>query len=554
MSSSFTDENGTFRVVPNTVITPLPPGHQVPGRIPRRLTSIGKTVPFPCTPPCQPPPEAGYLVVRSLGSGTYGQCVLVVDLETNTEVAIKVIRARSEYLAQALLEIAVLRDAMQAGNDHTLRLLSYFYTTNRHLCLVTPLHGPNLYSALQNNDHHGFPLRFVRRICSQLFRAVSLLHELGITHLDLKPENVLLADNKAAEAAAVALTGGTTAIDLSAPGATSMTAEAAEEALNVTLIDLGSAGYISEQRPAPSQYVQSRFYRAPEVVLSLPFTAQADAWSLACVAAELFIGLPLLPGNSEYDLMRRIVTFADTPPLTMLMRSPQGPTLFSGVTNAASMYNIYRKSRDSADLDDEGAAVAVYRSLVHHLRTERPSLSASEAQRQLAPHLRELSDYQTRVRHTRVPKPRRFFKVETLDKVIHHTWQRGLRRGHEPADVSEVAGFLHLLHGMLRADPKVRWSVTDVLDHPWLRGRPCPHQTLAEWVPPSRSADHGFPVRAEDGGLPELPTLPQRSAVGSISHTRTQRRGTGARVPLSSNARMMLEIAGIDIATLDIEG
>lgn len=49
--------------------------------------------------------------------------------------------------------------------------------------------------------------------------------------------------------------------------------------------------------------MQSRFYRSPEVLLGHPYTTAIDMWSLGCVAAELFLGLPLFPGACEYDLL-----------------------------------------------------------------------------------------------------------------------------------------------------------------------------------------------------------------------------------------------------------
>lgn len=58
--------------------------------------------------------------------------------------------------------------------------------------------------------------------------------------------------------------------------------------------------------PRRITYIQSRFYRSPEVILGLPFTYAIDMWSLGCVVAELFLGAPLLPGESEYHQLRRI--------------------------------------------------------------------------------------------------------------------------------------------------------------------------------------------------------------------------------------------------------
>ena len=68
----------------------------------------------------------------------------------------------------------------------------------------------------------------------------------------------------------------------------------AEHKLKV--VDFGSGCLVHEQ---VFTYVQSRYYRAPEVILRIPYTEKVDIWSLGCVLAELFTGEPLLPGNNE---------------------------------------------------------------------------------------------------------------------------------------------------------------------------------------------------------------------------------------------------------------
>ncbi|KAK3736225.1 hypothetical protein QZH41_019104 [Actinostola sp. cb2023] len=72
----------------------------------------------------------------------------------------------------------------------------------------------------------------------------------------------------------------------------------------VKVIDFGSATHVS--KAVCSTYLQSRYYRAPEVIIGLPFTESIDMWSLGCVIAELFLGWPLYPGSSEYDQIRYI--------------------------------------------------------------------------------------------------------------------------------------------------------------------------------------------------------------------------------------------------------
>lgn len=72
----------------------------------------------------------------------------------------------------------------------------------------------------------------------------------------------------------------------------------------VKVIDFGSASHVS--KTVCNTYLQSRYYRAPEIILGLPFCEAIDMWSLGCVVAELFLGWPLYPGSSEYDQIRYV--------------------------------------------------------------------------------------------------------------------------------------------------------------------------------------------------------------------------------------------------------
>lgn len=95
--------------------------------------------------------------------------------------------------------------------------------------------------------------------------------QLGLIHADLKPENIMLVDP-------------------------------VRQPYRVKVIDFGSASHVS--KAVCNTYLQSRYYRAPEIILGLPFCEAIDMWSLGCVVAELFLGWPLYPGSSEYDQIR----------------------------------------------------------------------------------------------------------------------------------------------------------------------------------------------------------------------------------------------------------
>jgi len=77
-----------------------------------------------------------------------------------------------------------------------------------------------------------------------------------------------------------------------------------EESDAIKLIDLGSACFTHNTLYT---YIQSRFYRAPEVIIGSKYTHKIDSWSFGCMVAEFYLGLPIFPGNSEYDQLRRII-------------------------------------------------------------------------------------------------------------------------------------------------------------------------------------------------------------------------------------------------------
>jgi dual specificity protein kinase YAK1 len=140
-----------------------------------------------------------------------------------------------------------------------------------HLCLVFELLSSNLYELIKQNQFQGLSIQLVKVFTSQLLDALTVLKDARLIHCDLKPENILLKS-------------------LQSP--------------QIKVIDFGSACH---ERQTVYTYIQSRFYRSPEVLLGIPYTAAIDMWSLGCIAVELFLGLPLFPGTSEYNQITRIV-------------------------------------------------------------------------------------------------------------------------------------------------------------------------------------------------------------------------------------------------------
>lgn len=114
------------------------------------------------------------------------------------------------------------------------------------------------------------------------YKGLDFLNKRGIIHWDLKPENILLKK----------------------PNKT-----------GIKIIDLGSSWYIDEQ---VYTYIQSRFYRAPEIMLGIPYSTAIDMWSFAWILVELYIGYPLFPGESEEEQFSLIMEYKGVPPINIL--------------------------------------------------------------------------------------------------------------------------------------------------------------------------------------------------------------------------------------------
>jgi serine/threonine protein kinase len=138
-----------------------------------------------------------------------------------------------------------------------------------HLILVFELLGPNLYQVLQTKGP--FPVGLVKQIARQVLQALVFIHDLGLIHADLKPENIVTYGDS--------------------------------RTFNIKLLDFGSSCFSTDDL---SVYVQSQAYRAPEVLLGASYDARIDIWSLGCVLFELYTGRLLFPNDSVEEALYRI--------------------------------------------------------------------------------------------------------------------------------------------------------------------------------------------------------------------------------------------------------
>ncbi|XP_012710587.2 homeodomain-interacting protein kinase 3 isoform X2 [Fundulus heteroclitus] len=215
-----------------------------------------------------------YEVLDFLGRGTFGQVVKCWKRGTGEVVAVKILKNHPSYARQGQIEVGILaRLSGENADEHNLVRAFECFQHRSHTCLVFEMLEQNLYDFLKQNKFSPLPLKVIRPVLEQVATALKKLKSMGLIHADLKPENIMLVDP-------------------------------VRQPYRVKVIDFGSASHVS--KAVCSTYLQSRYYRAPEIILGLPFCEAIDMWSLGCVIAELFLGWPLYPGALEYDQIRYI--------------------------------------------------------------------------------------------------------------------------------------------------------------------------------------------------------------------------------------------------------
>jgi len=250
-------------------------------------------------------------VLSHLGKGSFGQVCKCFDYKKNSVTAVKLIRNKKRFHQQALIEVKLLqyiKDRDPHDQANIVHLSEYFYFRN-HLCIAFEVLSINLYELIKNNNFQGLSLGLIRRFAVQLLTSLRALRKLRIIHCDLKPENILLRQpNKS----------------------------------GVKIIDFGSSCFENER---VYTYIQSRFYRSPEVILGLPYDTGIDMWSFGCILAELCTGYPLFPGENEMEQLSCIMQVFGTPPKELIEASNRKKMFFDSQGNPRIVPNSRGKKR-----------------------------------------------------------------------------------------------------------------------------------------------------------------------------------------------------------------
>ncbi|ESS33160.1 putative cell-cycle-associated protein kinase DYRK [Toxoplasma gondii GAB2-2007-GAL-DOM2] len=431
-----------------------------------------------------------YEVEKEVGRAAFSRCLRCIDTVTNKQVCLKVIRNEKEYMDQSLDEVKTLRFLSANGDPdalHFLRLCDFFYH-REHLVLVTELLSQNLYefsSFFRKNHLPSFwTVGKIQRIARELLVALRFVHSLNVVHCDLKPENILLrpqaitdtrfykclsqqqpsaivaevfancvrrnsADGRLAADAAdrdasarkrngVSASSGSDVSPFSlqlpctqfgtslSPQKDAPCAASLHAPVSVKLIDFGNSCLTSDPLIT---YVQSRSYRAPEVLLELPYDTKIDIWSLGCVLFELWTSVVLFMNDSVHSLLARIVGIIGQIPWYMVEKSPKKEELFD---SDGFLYVVLPSENSEWKGDSKGKGTRSHEEEKEGRRDEGEREGKRESQGRM---LRFLLPKRTSLRQ----------RMRATDEV-----------------------FIDFLEKMLIIDPAQRWDANRLLTHPFL--------------------------------------------------------------------------------------
>jgi len=194
-----------------------------------------------------------------------------------TAVAVKIVKGIDRYTDAAKIEVKILqklRDHDPYDESGCIHMLDWF-EHHRHICIVFQLMGLSVYDHMKQSGYKPFNVDAVRAMSYQLLRSTRFMHDMKLTHTDLKPENMLFKYKLLP----------------------SIEPNDGQEA-DISLIDFGSATFEHEHH---SGTVSTRHYRAPEVILEHQWSHACDLWSIGCIMFELLTGVTMFQTHSNFE-------------------------------------------------------------------------------------------------------------------------------------------------------------------------------------------------------------------------------------------------------------
>ena len=388
--------------------------------------------------------KTSYIIKSLLGTGVSGQAFKALCTNDNNYYALKIIKRKDVLRKKSLFEIKILKLLNEKDpNDqyHIIRLYDFFMYNN-HLCIVIELLQKTLLQLLEMNNLEGISLNSIRYILKQILKSVDYIHSLKIVHTDLKPENILLSVYKGENNDGNSIlnlsnlnsqknnhiNNNTSGINLNNMSNISLI----NKRVTIKIADFGTA--VPIKHISDNITIQSLYYRAPEVILyNNSRSEKIDIWSIGCILGELYLGTPIMPGNSNYDQLNKINILIGEIPQHMIEHAFGKDTFFEK-DNMTYNYRIKKPEQ-------------YYK--------EHPNVAKSEYE--IPKNMKNIDDL--------INVKKDIIKSKnSLHKSMHNS-SLSLNSSNTKED---LVAFIHLMKGMLQIDPDKRWSSKQCLKHPFL--------------------------------------------------------------------------------------
>ncbi|KFA80299.1 hypothetical protein S40288_05915 [Stachybotrys chartarum IBT 40288] len=329
-----------------------------------------------------------YQIQATLGRGMFSGVARAVDINTQRHVAIKIMRNNDALRKGGFTEIAILQKLNSADPENRKHIVKFehHFDYKGHLCMVFENLSMNLREVLRKfGNNVGINMQATKTYAYQIFVALAHMRKCSIIHADLKPDNILVSENRA----------------------------------SLKICDLGTAIDRSDAATAHTEitpYLVSRFYRAPEIILGMPYDYGVDTWSIGCTLYELYTGKILFTGDSNNQMLKAIME-----------------------TRGKITNKIYKRGQLSAvHFDENGQFVSV----------ERDKILGK-----------------TNIRTLPLTKPTRDIRTRLL----------ATSSGMSDAESKDLQHFIDLLEQCLAINPDKRIKPADALKHPFFAARAPSH-------------------------------------------------------------------------------
>ncbi|XP_047321401.1 cyclin-dependent kinase F-4-like [Impatiens glandulifera] len=215
-----------------------------------------------------------YNLIKEVGDGTFGSVWRAINKHSGDIVAIKKMK-RKYYSWEECINLREVKSLRKMNHPNIVKLREVI-RENDVLYFVFEYMECNLYQLMKDRDKP-FSEAEIKSWCLQVFQGLAYMHQRGYFHRDLKPENLLVSKDM------------------------------------IKIADFGLAREI-DSLPPYTEYVSTRWYRAPEVLLQSSFyDSSVDMWAMGAIIAELFTLRPIFPGSSEMDELYKICNVLGTP-------------------------------------------------------------------------------------------------------------------------------------------------------------------------------------------------------------------------------------------------